>query len=53
MTISKPNLHLIKNSKEKLNNETMALLKKLLDKKGINQATLAKELHKDKTTINR
>ena len=53
MTISKPNLHLIKNSKEKFNNETMALLKKLLDKKSINQATLAKELHKDKTTINR
>jgi len=33
--------------------KTMALLKDLLDRKGWNQRQLAKELHKDTTTINR
>lgn len=33
--------------------KTMALLKELLDRKGWNQRQLAKELHKDTTTVNR
>ncbi len=38
---------------DKHHKKTMALLKDLLDRKGWNQRKLAKELHKDTTTVNR
>lgn len=38
---------------DKHHKKTMALLKALLDRKGWNQRRLAKELHKDTTTVNR
>jgi transcriptional regulator with XRE-family HTH domain len=53
MTIEKPILQIVKNNIGKHQNETMALLKKLLVNKGMNQIDLAKELHRDKTTVNR
>ena len=57
MTISKNNIHRI-NAKKAIDKQehqdtTMALLKQLLDRKGWNQRQLAKELHRDTTTINR
>ena len=64
MTINKPIRPLVDKSAEGILNinfykkdehkkTTMALLKKLLTDRGMNQAQLAKELHRDETTINR
>jgi transcriptional regulator with XRE-family HTH domain len=52
MTLTKPIIQIVKN-KEDHNKQTMALLKQLLDNAGMNQAQLAHQLNRDKTTINR
>ena len=56
MTLNNTNIRIVKNEKnykKEHHTETMALLKKLLDDAGMNQAQLAQELNRDKTTINR
>lgn len=55
MTLNNTNIRIVKNrdNYKQHNSETMALLKKLLDNAGMNQAQLAQELNRDKTTINR
>ena len=55
MTIDKTKLHIVDNKKgnQVYKNNTMALLKKLLDEKGSSQLQLANTLGRDKTTVNR
>ena len=57
MSIDKTNIHILKTADSKHVKEheqkTMALLKNLLEQKGLNQRQLAKILHRDTTTVNR